>query len=237
MSFMNQLICGGPVARTVAGVLAVAAFAVSAQATTTSFSNPGAIAIPGVGTSGPASPYPSIITVAGLSGTVTKVTATLTGFSHTFPDDVGALLVGPTGANVVLFNGAGSGIDAVNLTWIFDDAAAAPLPSAGALASGTFLPSNYFPGDSFPGAPAGPYGTALSAFNGLNPNGNWSLFAYDFVGGDVGSISGGWSLTFTTEGGAVIPEPGTWAMLIAGFGLVGAAFRRRRIEPLSARIG
>ena len=33
----------------------------------------------------------------------------------------------------------------------------------------------------------------------------------------------------------VIPEPGTWAMMIAGFGLVGAAFRRRRIaETLTA---
>jgi hypothetical protein len=26
----------------------------------------------------------------------------------------------------------------------------------------------------------------------------------------------------------VIPEPGTWAMMIAGFGLVGFAARRRR---------
>nr|WP_274603701.1 PEPxxWA-CTERM sorting domain-containing protein [Polymorphobacter multimanifer] len=25
-----------------------------------------------------------------------------------------------------------------------------------------------------------------------------------------------------------MPEPGTWAMLIAGFGLVGATLRRRR---------
>ncbi|MFN7175352.1 MAG: PEPxxWA-CTERM sorting domain-containing protein, partial [Thermaurantiacus sp.] len=29
-------------------------------------------------------------------------------------------------------------------------------------------------------------------------------------------------------GGGVIPEPATWAMLIAGFGLVGGAARRRR---------
>jgi hypothetical protein len=29
-------------------------------------------------------------------------------------------------------------------------------------------------------------------------------------------------------GGGVIPEPATWAMLIAGFGLVGAGLRRRR---------
>jgi hypothetical protein len=31
---------------------------------------------------------------------------------------------------------------------------------------------------------------------------------------------------------AVVPEPGTWAMLIAGFGLVGGALRRRR--PVAA---
>lgn len=34
---------------------------------------------------------------------------------------------------------------------------------------------------------------------------------------------------FLTGDGVVIPEPATWAMMIAGFGLVGAAARRRRI--------
>ena len=36
---------------------------------------------------------------------------------------------------------------------------------------------------------------------------------------------GGWFAGTIT--GGVIPEPATWAMLIAGFGLVGAAARRR----------
>ena len=36
----------------------------------------------------------------------------------------------------------------------------------------------------------------------------------------------------TFDGTAGIPEPATWAMMIAGFGLVGAAARRRR--PLAA---
>lgn len=35
-------------------------------------------------------------------------------------------------------------------------------------------------------------------------------------------------------GGGVIPEPGTWAMMIAGFGLVGAGLRRRRAAALTA---
>lgn len=36
------------------------------------------------------------------------------------------------------------------------------------------------------------------------------------------------SLTFTyTPGGAAVPEPASWALMIAGFGLIGAASRRR----------
>ncbi|WP_426169167.1 PEPxxWA-CTERM sorting domain-containing protein [Sandarakinorhabdus sp. DWP1-3-1] len=34
--------------------------------------------------------------------------------------------------------------------------------------------------------------------------------------------------------GATVPEPASWAMLIAGFGLVGAAARRRRMAVVSA---
>ena len=40
------------------------------------------------------------------------------------------------------------------------------------------------------------------------------------------------NLTFAQDG--VVPEPGTWAMMIAGFGLVGFAMRRQRAAVLSA---
>ena len=56
-------------------------------------SNP--IAIPGSGTSGTASPYPSTIGFGGFAGTITAVRITLHNFSHTFPDDCDILLVGP----------------------------------------------------------------------------------------------------------------------------------------------
>jgi hypothetical protein len=181
------------------------------------FSNPGSITIPASGTSGPGDPYPSTIDVSGLVGPVTDVTATLTGFSHTFPDDVGTLLVGPTGANVVLEDGAGGSIDAVNLTWTFDDAAASSLPCGNvALVSGTFMPNTCFPNDVWPApAPTPPYGGLLSGFNGTDANGTWSLFVEDFAGGDVGSISGGWSLDITTVG----TEIGDLQDLVASMGI------------------
>jgi subtilisin-like proprotein convertase family protein len=167
----------------------------------TAGANVGSIAIPGVGTGAgtgaPANPYPSSINIAGVTGTVSKVTATITGFSHTFPSDVDILLVGPGGQKIILLSDAGGGTDAVNTNITFDDAA----PVVGTtIVSGTFRPTNVTAtGDVFPApAPAAPYGSALSAFNGISPNGTWSLYVVDDAGIDSGSIAGGWSLTITT---------------------------------------
>ena len=171
--------------------------------TTSTFSNTAAITIPGTGTSGPASPYPPTITIAGFTGTVARVTVTLKQFSHTFPDDIDVLLVGPTGAKFILMSDALSSPDATGQTYTFDDRAATGLPDGSGAPSGTYRPTNHGTGDTFPGpAPAGPYLTAApagtdsltSAFGGLNPNGTWRLFVVDDVGGDVGAIAGGWEL-------------------------------------------
>ncbi|WP_235902546.1 PEPxxWA-CTERM sorting domain-containing protein [Sandarakinorhabdus oryzae] len=40
--------------------------------------------------------------------------------------------------------------------------------------------------------------------------------------------TGGWRANTITPGIGAVPEPASWAMLIAGFGLVGAVSRRRR---------
>ena len=47
-------------------------------------------------------------------------------------------------------------------------------------------------------APPPPYGTALSAMNGGNPNGSWYLFAQDDETFNFGVISNGWAITLTT---------------------------------------
>src|SRR6185503_1794692 len=122
----------------------------------------------------------------------------LKGLSHTYPDDLDILLVGPAGQKVVLMSDAGGGTDISNVTLTFDDGAASSLPDSAAIVSGSYKPTDFVTGDIFPSpAPAGPYGTALSAFNGLNPNGAWSLYVLDDEVNDGGSISAGWSLQFT----------------------------------------
>ncbi|MBP7867799.1 MAG: S8 family serine peptidase [Acidobacteria bacterium] len=162
----------------------------------TSFSNTAAISIPT--TVGNASPYPSDITVSGMSGNITKVTATLTNFSHTYPSDVQILLVSPGGQKCALLAGTGGGTDVVNAVITFDQAAASTVPST--IVSGTYRPTGTI-SSSFPApAPGIPYATSLDTFNGYSPNGTWSLYIRDLYSSDGGSISGGWSLTVTAGG-------------------------------------
>jgi subtilisin-like proprotein convertase family protein len=163
------------------------------------FTNPSAITILDYAT---ASPYPSQITVSNLVGPISKLTATMNGFTHTFPSDVGVLLVGPAGQGIVLMNDAGNNAHgaATNLTLTFDQSAANPPGLSTPLTNGVYQPSDYGFGRSFAlPAPTGPYASSLDDFNGTNPNGAWSLFVEDFSPGDSGVISNSWSLTIIVE--------------------------------------
>lgn len=65
------------------------------------------------------------------------------------------------------------------------------------------------------------------AINAINP-----LIAASSLGGGVANFSGTISGNFGADviagnGLPVVPEPGTWLLMIAGFGLVGTAMRRR----------
>jgi Ca2+-binding RTX toxin-like protein len=151
------------------------------------------------GDNGPGTPFPSLIPVAGLDGlTVLDVDVQLV-ITHTYPTDLNILLEGPAGQNVLLLSEPGTGDDIAGVAVTIDDEAPTTLPFGLAVAPGSYQPTN---GDSFddfgPGAPVGPFGSALSVFDGLVPNGNWSLYVYDQVAGDTGSIDS-WDLMLTTE--------------------------------------
>jgi uncharacterized repeat protein (TIGR01451 family) len=147
-----------------------------------------------------------------MGGTITKVTVTLTNFTHSWPNDVDILLVGPNGQRVMLMSDAGTNIPVSNIKLTFSDTAPSPVPLLSALQSRAYLPANYAaPGlntaDRFP-PPAPqpipvtdpfPYtNTALAVFNGSSPNGAWSLFVMDDTAGQNGSITN-WSIEIQTS--------------------------------------
>ena len=158
----------------------------------------------GVPFSGPAALYPSSVLVSGVAGVVNNVTVTLSNVNHSFPADLDVLLVGPGGQKVLLMSDAGASIGVTNVVLKFDDTAPLQLPQEGPIVSGTYHPTDYTDlppadADNFPlPAPVGPYATALSAFNGANANGLWSLYVMDDFAGDNGRIAGGWQLSFST---------------------------------------
>ena len=168
---------------------------------TTNYINSSGITIPQFGTG---TPYPSGILVSGLTNLqgqgllVTKVTATLNGFAHTFPHDVNVLLASPSGQELILMGHAGGPYSVTNLVLTFADAATQSLPAT-QLASGTYLPTDYPPADLFPGLPPASTTEELAVFDGLNPNGYWSLYVYDDTEGNSGDIAGGWSLGLSVE--------------------------------------
>jgi hypothetical protein len=191
-----------------------------------------------VPSSGAATPYPSAIAVSGITGTVTKVTVTLPDVSHTSPDDLDILLVGPLGQKVMLMSDAGEGPDLTNVALTFDDAAPFALPDGPGIVSGTYKPSDYESGDAFPApAPGFPFGTALSVFNGADPNGTWNLYVVDDDGFDQGTISG-WSLNITTFSPSCCVLPGSLQFTASTFSQVeGPAGGRIHISRLAGTAG
>lgn len=77
-------------------VLALSLAGGVALAATTTFENSSTITInDSISPPTVASPYPSQISVQNLSGNITDVNLKLSGYSHSFPDDVAVLVVGP----------------------------------------------------------------------------------------------------------------------------------------------
>ena len=191
-----------------------AALVLAAGAQAGAHPNPAAITINDCAnpctTPGTATPYPSPIPVAGETNLITKATVTLTGFSHSTPDDVDVLFASPT-RTIILMSDAGGGSDANALSFTFDQTAPQSLPDNTALSSGTFKPTDNGPSpptvcgagdasETFPApAPAPPYsGSNLDSLVHEAPNGTYNLYVVDDCFGDNGAFLGGWTVTLTT---------------------------------------
>ncbi|HEX3425536.1 MAG TPA: Ig-like domain repeat protein, partial [Acidimicrobiales bacterium] len=199
-----------------------------APASATGFSNTASIALtapvqgdPGCnGTTcdAKASPYPSTITVGNLSGTVSNVSVTLNNASFSYANDLDVLLVGPTGASLILVADMGptGGTTAAlaGSTTTFSDSGSTPTMTTAWGTGNTFKPSNFSGrnevflspapssgyGNPGPDTTIGPAGaTFATQFNGTNPTGTWSLYVVTTTTGDgTGAIAGGWTLNITT---------------------------------------
>ena len=146
-----------------------------------------------------ASPCPSVKKVSGLTGLVTKVTVSIGKLSHEYPEDIVMVLRSPSGEMCMLMGHCGNGNSISDVDLVFDDAASNSLPQNSLFASGTFKPTGFGPFlDILSPDIVNPYGTTLSVFNGVNPNGSWSLWIMDDKFFDTGQIANGWDLTITT---------------------------------------
>ncbi len=79
-------------------------------------------------------------------------------------------------------------------------------------------------GVAYNGSESATFTLGFSSLQSLVELNNLIVRYQSIEGSDLGSS--GIGIEYTPTGG--VPEPATWAMLIAGFGLVGASMRRRR---------
>lgn len=147
-------------------------------------------------------------------GAATTITA-VEGFINSFPGATGTVTIfsdgaTPSAANI-LFTATFATIEAPN-----------PGEWQGVFGkSWNLAAGNYWVGFGTSG-PSGMFSGAPSPLSNFafTSGGNW--FSNPFSSDNIGvRISG------VPTGGGAVPEPASWAMMIAGFGLVGGAMRRR----------
>jgi hypothetical protein len=153
--------------------------------------------------SGPANPYGAPIKITAFKkykqAKIKDVNVILRNVSHDRPDDIDVMLVFGNKQAFILGDAGGStGVS--NLTLTLDDEASDELPNGSTLESGTYHPLDYPGIDNFSAPAPLPNGnSALSVFNGADPDGTWRLFVVDDAGTMTGEIAGGWKLEITAK--------------------------------------
>lgn len=179
------------------GIVAVAGLVGTADAARLT-TNAGTAQRTNIPESGPADRYPSTVRVSGLRGRITRVTVTLNGLVHDWPDDIEMMLVSPGGERIVLMSDVGGGGRTGPVTLTFDTASASNLPPRTQIRSGTYTPTNFFEGTyPFPGNGPEDPNDGLVDLNGpaSRQNGLWKLYIADRLSGDGGALTQGWTLS------------------------------------------
>lgn len=144
-------------------------------------------------------------TITGLPRTITDVNVVLNDLTHTHADDLDIGLQSPAGTKVLFASDGCGGDDRALVDWTFDDESPLPYPDNNVDACDpnprSFAPANYGEAETALGAlfTGGPFPTALSAFDGQLPNGDWKLFIQDDDDQDFGYIAG-YDLAITIRG-------------------------------------
>jgi subtilisin-like proprotein convertase family protein len=181
--------------------------------------------------------------LSGLAGTLSDVNVTLTisgGFNgdfyvYLFHNNVSSILlnrVGRSSTSSVGYPDAGFGPDASSIRFTFDDQAAHDvhlyrafgfaLNASGQL-TGSWQPDAraidpLSAGSAFDSAARS---SMLGVFNGMDPNGSWTLFVSDVSSGAEGALVN-WGLQITT-----VPEPDSALLLGLGFVLLACRPQKR----------
>jgi subtilisin-like proprotein convertase family protein len=117
--------------------------------------------------------------------------------THTFDADLSAFLISPVGTRVELYSNVGGGQDNFG-TITLDDAAEQSIVNGAAPFAGVFRPEG-----------------SLSALNGQNPNGTWTLEVRDSAGGDVGTLNS-WSLSLSDDVSSRTGTLTSWSLTVDG---------------------
>jgi subtilisin-like proprotein convertase family protein len=165
------------------------------------------IAVPRIGTEGPASRYPSTFNVVAPGGTMHRswVGIELHAVTHPCPEDLAVLLVHNDTDKYLLMSNAG-GCRPLQGTTIRITTLGAPVPLPNSEPASPphdgfigIAASNYGAVPVFPSpAPPGPYTAGLPPSNTL-VHGKWDLYVMDTAGTNRGVIAGGWSLNYSTD--------------------------------------
>jgi hypothetical protein len=151
-------------------------------------------------------------TLGGLEATITDVNVRLT-ISGGFNGDLYGYLVHSSGFTVLLNRvGTGSGSEP-QFTYGFSTSGFGSITLNQGDATSIHDVPDPQAGDQVYRPDSGGQNTGgLNAFNGLNPNGTWTLFLSDLSGGDTSTLVS-WGLEIEA-----VPEPVTWALI--GFGFI-----------------